>query len=130
VEITILWQSLDQCPIEVQSINLKSRYLVGNTSCVIYKKTQQGTITVFYWLFILSIHGLCYNYASYPNVHALSSCPLVIYLMSYYSSTIHLSQGHHAMSMCPDIILFNLCHTCVHHKELLSLDVILTLNSS
>ena len=33
-----------------------------------------------------------------------------VYLMSYYSSTILLSQGHHAISMCPDIILFNLHH--------------------
>ena len=33
-----------------------------------------------------------------------------VYLMSYYSSTIYLPQDYHAMSMCPDIILFNLCH--------------------
>ena len=31
-----------------------------------------------------------------------------VYLMSYYSSTMLLSQGHHAMSMCSDIIFFNL----------------------
>ena len=86
----LLWQLLDQCPIAVQAINFKGRYLVGNTSCVIHKKTQQRTTTVFYWLFILSIYGLCYNCASYPNVHVLSSCPLVIYLMSYYLSILHL----------------------------------------
>jgi len=33
----------------------------------------------------------------------------------HYSSTMRLPQGHHTMSMCPDIILFNLHHTCVHH---------------
>ena len=33
-----------------------------------------------------------------------------VYLMSYYSSTMLLFQGHHVMSMCPDIILFNLHH--------------------
>ena len=33
-----------------------------------------------------------------------------IYLMSYYSSTMLLPQGHHAMFMCSDVILFNLCH--------------------
>jgi len=33
-----------------------------------------------------------------------------VYLMSYYSSTMLLSQGHHAISMCPDVILFNLRH--------------------
>jgi len=37
-------------------------------------------------------------------------CPYI-----HYSSTMCLPQGHHAMSMCPDIILFNLCHICVHH---------------
>ena len=42
--------------------------------------------------------------ASYPNVHALSSCPLLIYLMSYYSFTIYLPQGQHVIYMCPDII--------------------------
>jgi len=33
-----------------------------------------------------------------------------VYLMSYYSSTMILLQGHHAISMCPDVILFNLRH--------------------
>ena len=37
-----------------------------------------------------------------------------VYLMSYYSFTMLLPQGHHAMSMCSDIILFNLrYHTCI-----------------
>jgi len=44
----VLWQPLDQCPIAAQAINLKGRYLVGNMSCVIYKRTQQKTTTVFY----------------------------------------------------------------------------------
>jgi len=29
-----------------------------------------------------------------------------VYLMSYYSSIMLLPQGHHAMSICPNIILF------------------------
>ena len=33
---------------------------------------------------------------TYPNVHALFSCPLVICLIFYYSSTIHLPQGQYA----------------------------------
>ena len=44
----VLWQPLDQCPIAAQTINLKGRYLVRNISCVIHKRTQQGTTTVFY----------------------------------------------------------------------------------
>ena len=51
----------------------------------IHKRTRQRTTTVFYQLFILSIHSPCYNCVSYPNVHALSSYLLVIYLMSYLS---------------------------------------------
>jgi len=46
-----------------------------------------------------------------------------IYLMSYYSSTMLLPQGYHAMSMCPDIILFNLhYHICTmrNHCPLMS----------
>jgi len=46
-----------------------------------------------------------------------------IYLMSYYSSTMLLPQGYHAMSMCPDIILFNLHHhiyTMRNHCPLMS----------
>ena len=49
---TLLWQPLDQCPITALQVNLKAVYLIGNTSCVIHKKTWQWTITVFYWLFI------------------------------------------------------------------------------
>jgi len=33
-----------------------------------------------------------------------------VYLMSYYSSTMLLSQGHYVVYMCPDVILFNLCY--------------------
>ena len=47
----LLWQPLDQCPIAILQVNLLGRYLVGNTSCVIYKRTRQGTTIVFYWLF-------------------------------------------------------------------------------
>ena len=48
----VLQQPLDQCPIAALQVNLKGRYLVGNTSCVIHKRTQQETTTVFYQLLI------------------------------------------------------------------------------
>jgi len=35
----VLWQPLNQCPIAAQAINLTEGYLVGNMSCVIYKRT-------------------------------------------------------------------------------------------
>ena len=37
--INVLWQPLDQCLIAALPVNLKGRYLVGNTSCVIHKRT-------------------------------------------------------------------------------------------
>ena len=52
------------------------------------------------------------------------SCPHV-----HYSSTMCLSQGQYAVYMCPDIILFNLYHICVHHEEPMSLDITPSLDS-
>ena len=62
-------------PMSNSSTNSKSQGQIssGNMSCVF-------TTTVFYWLFILSIHGLYYNCVLfYPNVHALSSWSLLIF---------------------------------------------------
>ena len=44
----LLWQPLDQCPIEAQSINLTRRISSREHELCIHKRTQQGTITVFY----------------------------------------------------------------------------------
>ena len=51
----MLWQPLDQCPIAALQVNLKGRYLVGNMSCVIHKRTQQGTTTIK-----ITRSGLCF----------------------------------------------------------------------
>jgi len=69
--------------------------LTGNHNSIL------PTIYINYSWSMLQLHICC---ASYPNVYALSSYPLLIYLMSYYSSTMHLSQGQYAVYMCPDII--------------------------
>ena len=53
-----------------------------------------------------------------------------IYLMSYYSSTMLLPQGHHAMFIYPDIILFNLCHHAYTMRNPCSLTSLLTLTLS
>ena len=50
------------------------------------------------------------HYSSIYITYRWSVLQQCVYLMSYYSSTMLLPQGHHAMSMCPDIILFNLHH--------------------
>jgi len=87
------------------SAKLLSGYLVvGITSCVftreLDRKPQQYSTDYLYKLTLVhatTVH--CPTLISMPCPHA------------HYSFTMRLSQGHHAMSMCPDIILFNLHHT-------------------
>ena len=57
---------------------------------------------------LLHCSSICIN----PIWSVLQQC---IYLISYYSSTMLLPQGYHFISMCSDVILFNLCYTCAHH---------------
>ena len=37
----MLWQLLDQCPIEAQAINLKGQISSGNTSCVFTRELDR-----------------------------------------------------------------------------------------
>ena len=53
---SLLWQSLDQCPIASQVVNLKGGYLVGNTSCV-FTRELKGTTTVSQTSFSLYLHN-------------------------------------------------------------------------
>jgi len=57
-------------------------------------------------------------------VHAMTThCPTLMSMPcphGHYSPTMCLPQGQHAMFICPDIILFNLCHTCIHHVYTMS----------
>ena len=54
-----------------------------------------------------------------PMVYAMTvHCPTLMSIHCshvHYLSTMYLSLGQYAMSMYPDIILFNLHHTCVDH---------------
>jgi len=106
-------------PMSNSSISSKSQRQIfsGNTSCVIHKRTGQGTTTVFYQLFILSIHGLCYDCVSYPNVHALSSCSIThlpyIYLKASMPYTCALMSYPKPYSSSP----FPMCILCVYHEE-------------
>ena len=133
----VLWQPLDQCLIAAQTVNLTGGISSRNTSCVFTKELnrepQQYSTNYLYkcpW-FILRL--LC----AYLNIHALSSYPLVICLMSYYSSTMHLPQDQHAIYMCPDIIpstllLISVIYTCTIYIpwETMSLDITPTLDFS
>jgi len=67
-------------------------------------ENHNSILLTIYITYPWSVLWLCICYVSYPNVHALFSYPLLIYLMSYYSSTICLFQGQYAVYMCPDII--------------------------
>ena len=81
---------------------------MGNMSCVftreLDKEPQQYST---YYLYKVSM--VCATTIHRPTLISMP-CSHV-----HYSSSMHLPQGHHAMSMCPDIILFNLCHTYMHH---------------
>jgi len=107
----VLWQPLDQCPIKAQVVNLTEKISSGNTSCVftreLNREPQQYSTNYLYkcsW----SVLQLLYTY---PNVHALFSCLLLIYHMSSsrLACHIHVSWCH---TLNPTL---NLCHPCIHH---------------
>jgi len=100
----LLWQPL----ITKTNDHTSGKSLKLDIKWEVHKRTQQGTTTVFYQLFIYSPHNPYYD-LSMPTLMFMP-CPHV-----YYSSTMHLPQGQHVVYMCPDIILFNLHHTCMHH---------------
>ena len=104
----MLWQPLDQCPMKAQIINLIGGIPSGNTSCVftreLNREPQQYSTNYLYKVFM--VHAMTVYYPTLMSI----PCP-----HGHYSSTMHLPQGQHAMSMCPDVILFNLHHTCVYH---------------
>jgi len=113
--ITMLWQLLDQCPIAVLQVNFLDRYLVGNTSCIIHKRTRQGITTVFYRLFIISIHSLCYDYASTVCPTLMSMlCPYVL-LLIYHMSTLRPACHLH-VPWCHTLNpTLHLHYPCIHH---------------
>ena len=79
-----------------------------NTSCIFTRELDRELqqYSTYYLYKVSMVHAI--------TVHrpTLISMP---YPYVHYSSSMHLPQGYHAMSMCPDIILFNLYHACVHH---------------
>jgi len=107
--------------------------LIGNHGSILL------TIYINYLWSMLWLHICC---TSYPNVHALSSCLLLIYLMSYYSSTLcpitHLPYIYLKASMpytctlisCPkpySSSLLSMHVPYIHHKETMLLTCSLTL---
>jgi len=97
-------------PMSNSSTNNKSQEQISSGEHKLCNSQENSTgnhnsiLPTIYIKYPWSVLQLCICCAFYPNVHILSSCPLLIFLMSYYSSTIHLSQGQHAVYMCPDII--------------------------
>ena len=136
-ERILLWQPLDQCLMKPQIVNLTGGISSRNTSCVFTRelnRESQQYFTNYLYKCPWSMLRLLY---AYPNVYALSSYLLVICLISYYSSTMYLLQGQHAVYMCPDIIpstllLISVIYACTMCTlwETMSLDVTPTLDSS
>ena len=120
-----------------QIVNLTGEISSRNTSCVftreLNREPQQYSTNYLYkcpWFILQLLYA-------YSNIHALSSCPLVICLMFYYSSTMHLPQDQHAIYMCLDIIsstllLISVIYTCTIYIpwETMSLDITPTLDFS
>jgi len=103
----LLWQLLDQCPIAAQAVNLKSRYLVGTWVVYSQENSTENHNSILPTIYISNL-GLCYDCAlSYPNVHALSLCPLLIHHMS----TLRLAYCIYVL-WCHTL---NFCHLCMHH---------------
>ena len=133
------------CPYSFKYINCKSKHQADsstypfwkhyfNKECVVATTCRNGTrsmltsakLSVGYLVVgitrELNKEPSLYCFSIYINT-MWSVLQQYVYLMSYYSSTMLLPQGHHAMSMCPDIILFNLCHhayTMRNHCPLMS----------
>ena len=80
------------------------RYIQQRTQVVYLQENLTENHNSILPTIYIFIYGPYYDCASYSNIHALSSCPLLIYLMSYYLSTIHLPQDQHVIYMCSDII--------------------------
>ena len=88
-----------QRPMTTQQVNLLSRYNVGSL-----QENSTGNYNSILPTIYISIYGLYYDCTFYPNVYALSSYLLPICLMSYYSFTIYLPQGQHAIYIYSDVI--------------------------
>ena len=93
--IGVLWQTLD--------IRSQLSNQVGKNTREFDREPQQYS-TDYLYNYLWSVLQLCICCMSYPNVYALSSCSLLIYLMFYYSSTICLLQGQYVVYMCSDVI--------------------------
>jgi len=97
-------------PMSNNSTTSKSQRWISSGKHKLYNSQENSTgnynsiLPTIYITYPWSMLWLCICCASYSNFHALSLCPLLTYLMFYYSFTIHLSQDQHAIYMCSDII--------------------------
>ena len=83
IKDTLLWQPLDQCPITVQMVNLKDKYLVG--MWVVYSQENSiGNYNSILPIIYISVLGLYYDF--FMLILMSMPCPHV-----HYSSTICLS---------------------------------------
>jgi len=73
----LLWQLLDQCLIEAQAINLTGGISSGEHKLCNSQENSTGNYNSILLTIYISVLGPCYDCTlSYPNVHALSSCPI------------------------------------------------------
>ena len=108
----MLWQPLDQCPIEAQAINLTGEISSGEHElCNSQENSTENYNSILPTIYIKYPWSMLWLLYTYPNVHALSSCPLLIYhaFTSRLACCIHMP-WHHTLN--PTL---NLHHPCMHH---------------
>ena len=82
----LLWQLLDQCPIEAQAINLTGGISSGEHELCNSQENLTGNHNSILLTIYISVLGLCYDF-SMPTLMSMP-CSHVHYL-----STMHLPQG-------------------------------------
>ena len=94
----VLWQPLDQCPIAAQAVNFKGRYLVGTWVVHSQENSTGNHNSILLTIYIKSSWSVVRLLYTYPNVHALSSCLLLIYHASTSRPPCHVHvPWHHTL---------------------------------
>jgi len=107
----LLWQPLDQCPIEAQAVNLTEGISSGEHELCIQENLTGNHNSVLPTIYISCPWSILQLLYAYSNVHTLSSCPLLIHHVSTSRPACHIHvPWHHTLN--PTL---NLHHPYMHH---------------
>ena len=89
--VSLLWQPLNIESNSNTTSKSLSRDIQQGTQVVYSQENSTGNHNSILLTIYISIHGLCYDCTlSYPNVHVLSSCPLLIHHASTLRPPCHI----------------------------------------